>query len=277
MMQTPKISVVVPSYNQASYLGATLASIVDQCYPNLELIVMDGGSTDGSVEVIKGFGNEITYWQSQKDGGQTAALVDGFDRSTGDIQCWLNSDDLHLPYTLSEVAAYFVRNPAVDAVYGDTVWIDAEGNELRKHKEIGFYRFLWTYTYNYIPGMSMFWRRGIYEKAGGLNPSFNLAMDADLWIRMADIGRIKHVRRYWSKMRFYPEQKNVRLRAQSDEEDMKIRRRYWVGARPRFYGTKKAVAALSRIGLKALTGCYGVGYRRDLNRIQSERPVGEKK
>lgn len=276
-MRSPKISVIVPSYNQGHYLGLTLASIVEQQYPNLELVVMDGGSTDNSVEVIQHYERSITYWQSQKDGGQTAALVDGFRRSSGDIQCWLNSDDLHFPYTLHEVARYFDEHPAVDAVYGDTAWVDANGVELRKQREIGFYRFLWMYTYNYIPGMSMFWRRAIYEQAGGLDASFNLAMDADLWIRMADIGRIEHVRRLWSMMRYYPEQKNVRLRERSDQEDLRIRSRYWKEGKPSLYAFKRSIASISRISLKAVAGCYGLGYRRDLRRILEQTGLGEGK
>jgi len=270
----PKITVVVPSYNQGQYVGLTLASIIEQNYPNLELIVMDGGSTDNSVDVIRSQERHITYWQSQKDGGQTAALADGFQRSTGDIQCWLNSDDQHFPYTLHEVAMYFLSHPSTDAVYGDAVWIDGAGEELREQREIGFYRFLWMYTYNYIPGMSMFWRRQAYEHAGGLNPTFNLAMDADLWIRMADVGQIQHVRRLWSKMRFYPEQKNVRLRDRSDQEDLLIRRRYWGRDEPRFHQLKRTVAKVTRIGLKALKGCYGVGYCRDLGQIKGPKPLG---
>ena len=276
-MDAPKISVVVPSYNQGHYLGLTLASVVEQNYPNLELIVMDGGSTDNSVEVIHSYEPYISYWQSQQDEGQTAALAEGFSRSTGDIQCWLNSDDLHFPYTLHEVARYFDQKPDVDVVYGDTVWVDAEGRELRKQREIGFYRFLWMYTYNYIPGMSTFWRREVYERAGGLDPSFDLAMDADLWIRMSDVGRIRHVRRFWSKMRFYPEQKNMRLRDRSDQEDLKIRRRYWKRSEPRFHGLRRAVASAARIGMKMMTGCYGVGYRRDLRQLIDQTVEGDSK
>lgn len=276
-MQFPKISVVVPSFNQAEFLGLTLTSIVDQKYPNLELIVMDGGSTDGSVDVIKKYECDITHWQSEKDDGQTAALAEGFKRSTGDIQCWLNSDDLHFPYTLHEVAQYFSEHTSVDAVYGDTVWVDTNGLELRKQKEIGFYRFLWTYTYNYIPGMSMFWRREVYERAGGLDPSFNLAMDADLWIRMSYVGKIAHIRRFWSQMRFYPEQKNVRLRDMSNEEDLRIRRRYWNTNKPHFFTIKCRVAKALRITLKALRGCYEFGYKRDLNKIIGPNMSGEKK
>ncbi len=274
-MRTPRITVVVPSYNQGHYLNATLASVVDQRYPNLDLIIMDGGSTDDSIRIIQTYERNIAYWQSRKDGGQTAALVEGFRRGTGEIQCWLNSDDLHLPHTLHEVARYFNEHPSVGAVYGDSIWIDAQGVELRKQREIGFHRFLWLYTYNYVPGMSMFWRKDVYEMAGGLDASFQLAMDADLWIRMAGVTQIAHARRFWSKMRFYPDQKNVRLRKQSDEEDSRIRQRYWRGSAPRFYNVRRAVASAARIGLKALSGCYGAGYRRDLGRVTVRRGSGD--
>ena len=265
-MGNPKISVIVPSYNQGKFLGLTLKSIVRQEYPNLELIVMDGGSTDESIKIIKSYESHITYWQSQKDEGQTSALIDGFRHSSGDIQCWLNSDDLHFYYTLHEVASYLRKNPLVDAVFGDTVWINEAGAELRKQREIRFNRFIWMYTYNYIPGMSMFWRRKIYENVGGLDQSFSLAMDGDLWIRMSKVGRINHVRRFWSKMRYYPEQKNVRLRARSDEEDLRIRCRYWKNGVPRQYKFKRAIAYILRVGIKAMTGCYDVGYRRRLSK-----------
>ena len=270
-MRWPKITVVVPSFNQGQYLASTLASVIEQNYPNLELIVMDGGSTDNSVDIIKKYESHMTYWSSGPDGGQTAALVDGFARSTGDIQCWLNSDDMQLPHTLKEVAEYFNVHPEIDTVYGDTIWIDDTGNELRRHREIGFYRFLWMYTYNYLPGMSTFWRRHIYEAAGGLDSSFNLAMDADLWIRIADVGRIGHVRRFWSKMRFYPEQKNISLRAQSNEEDLRLRRRYWAcDSYPDHYRLKRKLATITRVGLKVVTGCYGIKYQRDLSKIHKK-------
>lgn len=262
----PRISVVVPSFNQAGYLGATLESVIAQNYPNLELIVIDGGSGDGSVEILRQYAPHLDFWVSEPDRGQTDALIKGFARASGDIFCWLNSDDLLEPGTLAEVADFFVSNPRVDAVFGDALWIDAGGRPLRRQREIPFNRFLWLHTYNYIPGMSMFWRREIYQRAGGLNPDFNLAMDADLWIRIADIGRIGHVRRVWSRMRFYPEQKNRRLRAASDAEDQRIRARYWGSERPLLYRTKKAVALAIRVAWKLATGCYPIGYKRHMDR-----------
>ena len=260
------ISIVIPSFNQDRYLESTLSSVVSQKYPGTELIVIDGGSTDDSVNIIKKFESKISYWVSEPDGGQTQGLIKGFNASTGDIQCWLNSDDLMIPGTLREVSAFFGSHPNIDAVFGNTTWIDEDGSLIRKQKEIPFNRFIWLYTYNYIPGMSMFWRKSLYEKVGGLNPEFNLAMDADLWIRFSEIGRIAHVRRTWSAQRYYQDQKNVRLRADSDKEDLKIRRRYWGQEYPSFYIAKKLIAQTVRILWKFVTGCYSVNYRKDLNK-----------
>jgi glycosyltransferase involved in cell wall biosynthesis len=258
---------VVPSFNQARYLPACLDSVLSQDYPDVELIVMDGGSTDGSADVLRSYGDRLAYWVSAPDGGQTRALIEGFRRSTGEIQCWLNSDDLHEPGALFDVAAYFTKHAEVDAVFGNAIWVDAAGKFLRMQKEIPFNRFLWTYTYNYIPGMSTFWRRSVYEKVGGLDARFDLAMDADLFIRFADAGaRIAHVDRTWSRIRFYAAQKNRRLRARSDEEDLAIRRRYWGRDTPRFYALKRFVARGIRFLWRLLSGCYGRGYRVDLGR-----------
>ena len=115
----------------------------------------------------------------------------------------------------------------------------------------------------------MFWRRTLYDKAGGLNPEFQLAFDADLWIRFSDHGRIEHVARQWSRMRFYPEQKNRRLREQSDHEDMLIRSRYWKNqTMPRTYHIRRQIALAIRIAWKLLSGCYGWGYHRHMEKME---------
>ncbi len=156
MSTLPKISVVVPSFNQAKYLELTLRSIIDQDYPNLELIVIDGGSKDESKNIIQKYQMYMKYWCSEPDGGHPEGIIKGFSYATGEILCFLNSDDLFESGTLRDVGEYFFLHPGVDAVYGDALWIDAKGNTLRKCKEIPFNRFIWLYTYNYIPSMSMF-------------------------------------------------------------------------------------------------------------------------
>jgi glycosyltransferase involved in cell wall biosynthesis len=266
----PKISVVVPSFNQAKYLELTLRSILDQNYPDLELIVIDGGSKDKSPEIIRKYAQYIKFWCSEPDGGQTQGIIKGFSHATGDILCFLNSDDLFEPGVLHEVGEYFSQHSDADAVYGDALWIDADGNALRQQKEIPFNRFIWLNTYNYIPGMSMFWRRTIYDRAGGLSPAFQLAFDADLWARFSDVGgKIKHVARQWSKMRFYPEQKNRNLRAQSDHEDLLIRSRYWKNqSTPKIYYLRRKTAIVLRFLWRLLSGCYGWGYCRHLEKVE---------
>jgi glycosyltransferase involved in cell wall biosynthesis len=269
MTTFPKISVVVPSFNQAKYLELTLCSILDQNYPGLELIVIDGGSKDESPEIIRKYEKRIKFWCSEPDGGQVLGIIKGFMHATGEILCFLNSDDLFEPNSLHEVGEYFSNHPHVDVVYGNSTWIDASGKLLRRQKEISFSRFLWLYTYNYIPGMSTFWRRTIYDKVGGLNPAYQLAFDADLWIRFSEHGTIKHVARQWSRMRFYPEQKNRRLREQSDQEDMAIRSRYWKNSRvPVTYQLLRKIAISIRIIWKLLTGCYCVGYHTSLEKTE---------
>src|SRR5690606_19682332 len=123
-MDLPKISIVTPSYNQRRFLGWTMRSVLLQRYPNLEYIVMDGGSTDGSAEYIASVGDRLAHWQSAPDGGQAAAVRAGLDRSTGEICAWLNSDDMLAPGALQFVAEYFRRNPEVDMVYSNRVFVD---------------------------------------------------------------------------------------------------------------------------------------------------------
>ena len=258
-MNEPRISVVTPSFNQARFLERTLRSVFDQGYPNLQYIVVDGGSTDGSVDLIRKYEHRLHYWVSEPDAGQTDALVKGFERADGDIFCWLNSDDLFEPHTLGEVAEFFQSHLDARAVYGDAIWIDVDDNPMHAKREHPFNRFIWLNDYNYIPQPSTFWRRDLYEQVGGLDRRFNLAMDADLWIRFADVTRLHHVPRIWSRMRFYPEQKNQRLRGESNREDQVIRSRYMPPRSPWVTMQRKATAKGLRVGWKLLRGCYGGG------------------
>lgn len=256
-MDVPRITVITPSYNQAQFIEDTLRSVLDQGYPNLEYIVIDGGSTDGSVDIIRRYADRLAYWVSEADKGQTDALIKGFKRATGDLCCYLCSDDLLEPGALREVAEFFRTHPSADAIYGDGIWIDTEGRRIKMKKEHPFSWFIFMYDHDFIPQPSTFWRRGLYEKVGGLDPSFDLAMDADLFIRFAEVSPLIHVRRPWSRMRFYPEQKNQRLRSRSDFEDGVIRHRYGVGSDPFWqHAAKRMLARGMRVGWKLALGCY---------------------
>ncbi len=218
----PKISVVIPSYNQGRYIEQTLRSVIDQGYPNLELIVIDGGSTDDSVDIIRRHDRHVAYWVSEPDGGHTQGLIKGFQRATGDIQCWLNADDLYEPRALHEVAQLFVARPQARFLYGNWTWIDRDGNPLYYRREMGFHRWLWLYAYNYIPQPAAFWRKDLYEEVGGLDSRYSLTMDADLFARFARICRPHHLDRPLARFRGYPEQRNQSHRADSDREQYDI-------------------------------------------------------
>lgn len=257
-MDLPKISVVTPSYNQARFIEETLQSVLNQGYPNLEYIVMDGGSTDGSVEIIKRYADRLTYWVSEPDKGQTDALIKGFNRATGDILCWLNSDDLFEPTTLKEVAQFFLENPETPIVYGNATWIDAEGKKLRVKKEHPFNLFIFLYDHNYIPQPSTFWRRELYQKVNGLNPDIDVAMDTELWMRCLQTTSFHHVRRQWSRMRFHEDAKThpSRLRSRARMQVRQIRQKYY-GDEPDWAPkVKKVLAKSMRISWKLVTGCY---------------------
>ena len=255
-MSDLKITVVTPSFNQGPFLEQTLRSVHDQGHPHVEHVVIDGGSSDESIEILERWSDRLDYWVSEPDAGQTDALIKGFGHATGDILCWLNSDDMFEAWTLHEVATFFETHPDAQVVYGDATRIDAEGRRLHTKKEHPFHRFIFMYDHDFIPQPSTFWRRELYERVGGLNPAFDLAMDADLFIRFADVTRIHHVRRPWSRMRLYPEQKNQRLRLRSNFEDGLIRDRYF-GSQPRWViRSKRAAARGMRIVWKLMTGCY---------------------
>jgi glycosyltransferase involved in cell wall biosynthesis len=252
----PKISVVTATYNQGHYVEATIRSVLDQGYPNLEYIVVDGASTDGTVKTIEKYSGRLAYWVSEPDKGQTDALIKGFDRATGDILCWLNSDDLFESRTLWEVAEIFSRHPDWQVIYGDSLSVDAEGHPFALKREIPFYRFIWMYDYNYIPQASTFWRRQIYEQVGGLDAKMDLAMDADLWARFAEHTTLHHVPRVWSRIRYHPDEKTSRLRARSIEEDDLIRRRYLPDEPPWLRRLKRFPAKGMRVGLKLARRAY---------------------
>ena len=201
-------AIVTPSFNQRQYVGETLASVVGQEHPNLQYAVMDGGSKDGSQDVIAKHVQHLSVFVSEPDKGQSDAICKGFSKVSGDIMAYLNSDDMLMPGVLRYVEEYFQNHPEVDVVYGHRVIVDENGMQIGRwilpphsNRE--------TEYFDFIPQETMFWRRRIWEKVGGIDPSFQFAMDWDLILRfMAAGATFRRVPYYLAYFRAHDSQKS---------------------------------------------------------------------
>lgn len=207
-----RISVVTPSYNQGGYLEETIRSVLDQKYPDLEYIVMDGGSTDGSVDIIRKYEDRMAHWQSERDAGQADALRRGFWMATGEVFAWINSDDRLEPGALAAVGDFFSLHPETDLAYGNLDFIDAAGKRLFTAYPVLDLRIL-IYENPFVPQQAMFWRRGLYEKIGGIDPALRFAMDFDLTLRfLRERPRVAKIDRVLGSFRVHPEAKSSTIR-----------------------------------------------------------------
>lgn len=235
-----------------------MGSVLAQTGTEVEYIVIDGGSTDGSVATIERYASQLAYWTSERDDGQSEALNKGLRRATGDIVGWLCSDDVLLPGALSRVVEIFRQHPDVDAVYGNAVLIDVAGNVLRPKREIDFHPWLLVGDHNYIPQPAMFWRRRVHERLGYLREDLHYTMDLELWLRFGKHGcRVLHVDEYFAGMRCHSQQKVLVHPAELAVENDNLRATYqprW--ARPLPARFLRVTARLGRIFLKSLIGGY---------------------
>ena len=209
MPDQPLVSIVTPSFNHAQFIEATMRSVLTQDYPNIEYLVVDGGSNDGTVDVIKKYEDKLAWWVSEKDKGQTDAINKGFNRAKGDIFAWLNSDDTYQPGAVSAAVKYMQEHPDVGMVYGDCNFIDEHGNVIGKFNSAQTDYRLLRQGYVHIPQQTMFFRRELWEQVGPLDPSFYFAMDYDLWTRIAAHAQIKYVPQTWANFRLHTSGKTI--------------------------------------------------------------------
>ncbi len=209
MAGRPLVSIVTPSYNQAEFLEQTIRSVLAQDYRNIEYIVVDGGSTDGSVEIIKRYADRIATWVSEPDQGQSDAINKGFRMATGEIVAWLNSDDLYFPDAVSTIVRRFEEQPNLGLSYGDCVFVDREGAFARYFTEVEPYNeFRLRNCSDYIMQPTTFFRRDLLLEIGLLNESLHFTMDWDLWCRFAENGCGVHYEpKLIAATRVYPETK----------------------------------------------------------------------
>ncbi len=205
----PLVSIVTPSFNQARYLEATIQSVLSQTYPRLEYIIVDGGSTDGSVDIIKKYESKLAWWVSEKDKGQTDALNKGFTHAKGDILAWLNSDDTYEPGAISEAVHLMQQNPEIGLLYGDANYINEEGRVIGKFPAAQTDLKRLREGYVHIPQQATFFRGNLWREVGPLDPSFYFAMDYDLWVRLAAHSQVKYVPQTWANFRLHTAGKTI--------------------------------------------------------------------
>jgi len=234
---------VTPSYNQAKYIEQTIRSVVEQDYLHVEYLVVDGLSTDGSVNIIKKYADKLTWWVSEKDAGQGDAINKGFAGAKGNIVAWLNSDDYYLPGTISAVVKIFEENPDVVMVYGDMLAVDERGQTINtlNYKQLSLQDLL---CFQIIGQPSVFFRREVLEQTSGLDTTFHFLLDHHLWIRFAHAGQILHVPQIWSAARYHAEAKNRAKAAEFGQEAFRILA--WAKSQPWLIETISSVSRRAR-------------------------------
>lgn len=203
----PKISIVTPSFNQAKFLERTILSVLNQNYANLEYIIIDGGSTDGSVEIIRKYESRISYWVSESDRGQAHAINKGLQRATGEWVAWQNSDDIFYPGAFKSFAQMAHKCPRVDLIIGNMNLIDSDDRVLRDIKYVRP-----TYRSLLAEGMVLtnqaaFWRRRVHDEIGYLDESLDCGFDYEWFLRLLRKQKAAHVNATWGGLRMHEDTK----------------------------------------------------------------------
>ncbi len=215
-----KVSIVTPSFNQAEFLEETILSVLGQDYPYTEYIIIDGGSSDDSVDIIRQYEDQLAYWVSEPDRGQTDAINKGCRLATGDIIAYINSDDVYCPLAISKVVNYFMKSPDVSMVYGDALHIDREGAlmSIVRTGEIDLVRYLSNQFY--LPQPAVFFKRRVLDEIGYFDPHYNLAMDKEFWTRVLLNFKGGYLPDFLAKLRIYTEAKSSSQKCKYLEEHL---------------------------------------------------------
>ena len=220
MEKPPKISIITPSLNQGQFLERTILSVLNQDYPDIEYIVMDGGSTDNSLEILKKYHNRV-IWKSEPDKGQAHALNKGIKIATGEIIGWLNSDDMYRPNAFKNTADFFLKHVEIGMVYGKCNIIDENDNHICFYKTEAFNFERYINDADIIPQQSAFIKKQIIEKVGYLDQNLKYAMDLDLFVRIAKKYNLKYLPTHLASFRRHKGQK-------SSSGDEKIYKDYYL-------------------------------------------------
>jgi len=258
----PKVSIVTPSYNQGQFLERTILSVLNQNYPNLEYIIIDGGSTDGSVEIIKKYEKYLAYWVSEPDKGQSDAINKGFKISRGEILAYLNSDDIYCEGTIRKIANYFSVHSKIYLIYGDYILIDAQDNVIKYKKEIEFNYNILLYGFSYIPQPTVFFKRDIFANIGLFDVKLNYVMDCDYWLRVARRYRIQHIPSFLASFRVHKFSKTRNKTSIFKKEALFLRKKYTKRYKKSqtiivfYFKLLNMIYRIKRTYLKLVQGCY---------------------
>jgi glycosyltransferase involved in cell wall biosynthesis len=231
-----RLTIVTPSYNQAPFIERTITSILDQGYPDLEYLVMDGGSTDGTVDILTRYADRLT-WVSEPDNGQSDAINKGLRKATGDVVAFLNSDDTYAPGALASVARYFEENPAMQWVYGKCRIIDEHDREIRRPITLYKNLLLRSYSYrkllaeNFISQPATFWRRDLHAEIGYLNEDEHYVMDYEFWLRLGRRYPAGVIPNYLANFRMYDASKSGSLSNPQFQDELRVAKAFSDGDR----------------------------------------------
>ena len=221
MDKTPLVSIITPSFNQSRFLEDTLLSVIDQDYPNIEYLVVDGASTDGSLDIIRKHEQHIDWWISEKDQGQADAINKGFRRAKGEFIAWLNSDDMYARGAVKKAVSALMQDENLGMVFSNVFSIDAN-NEVFNTMRYGNYKLADLMAFNIIGQPGVFMRRSVLEKTGWMDLEYQYLLDHQLWLRMAEIAPIRYVDDYFAAARFHAQAKNVAMAAEFGREAFAI-------------------------------------------------------
>lgn len=204
----PLVSIITPSFNQGKFIEETIISVLKQDYPNIEYIVIDGGSCDQTVDIIKKYEKKISYWISETDEGQTAAIIKGFEKASGKYITWLCSDDLIDPSMISISVGFLEKHPEWAMTFGDRIRYDSKSNMIGYHRYCEFRPWLLKWGFA-IPQETVLMRRSAYDCSEGLDKSLKMAMDFDLFCKLVKIGKIKHLPAFLGRFRSHTNNKST--------------------------------------------------------------------
>jgi glycosyltransferase involved in cell wall biosynthesis len=253
MPEFPRLTIVTPSFNQAIYLEQTICSVLDQAYPNLEYIIVDGGSSDDSVELIKRYEKHLAWWVSEPDRGQAEAINKGMARATGEFTAWINSDDYYLPGAFEQAVKSLQEWKDAGLVFGDVQAVNAIGKPI-KLLQYGHWGLAELMSFHIIGQPGVFMRRSVFEQAGGVDEQYHYMLDHQLWLRIASRAQMVYVPETWAAARYHNQAKNIAQPVGFGREAYQVVR--WMENAPEFAHAFSGIRRRVWAGVHRYNGWY---------------------